>query len=96
MNPAQKPVEGLPASVCPPLMVAAVHAYHRSERDAFALLGETMGLGRAEEWPGASSRVKRGRDSSRLWFWAMKRWGRDAFARLEYQLRESANDKLTP
>jgi hypothetical protein len=70
-----------------PLMVAAVRAYHRSEQDAFALLAEALRVCKADEWPGVSTRVRRKREPSKLWFWAMKRWGRNEFADLEYQMR---------
>lgn len=73
-------------------MVRAVHAYHRSERDGIALMGEAFGCGPAEEWPGVSTRVRRGRDSSKLWFWAMRRWGPEAWPNLEYRIRESSHN----
>lgn len=77
-------------------MVRAVHAYHRSEQDAFALLFEALGTGKAEEWPHASSRLRRNRNSNRLWFWACKRWGVPAWPQLEYRIRESKqNPEIT-
>lgn len=75
-------------------MARAVHAYHRSERDGIALMGEAFGCGPAEEWPGASSRVRRDRDSSKLWSWAMRRWGREAWPALEYRIRESSRNSV--
>ena len=69
-------------------MVLAVRAYHRSERDGMALMGEALGVCAAEEWPGVSERVRRKRSSSKLWTWAMRRWN-EKWPRLEYDIRES-------
>lgn len=77
---------------CSPLMVAAVLAYHRSERDSAARMHESFGtIEKAEDFLWASHRVRTKRDCGRLWFWAMKRWGGEAWPRLEYELREKAN-----
>lgn len=74
-------------------MVAAVRAYHQSERDAGARMHEAFGtINRAEDFPWASRRVRMKRDCGKLWTWAMRRWGREAWTRLEYDLREKAND----
>lgn len=75
------------------LMLAAVHAYHRSERDGFALLNESIGgrgCCKAEAWPGVSTRVRRPRHPGKLWGWAIKRWGIEAWPRLEYDIRQVA------
>lgn len=71
---------------------AAVRAYWRAERDAFAQFGEAFGICPATEWPGASKRANRrdsGNISSRIWSWAMKRWGREVWPSIEYRMRES-------
>jgi hypothetical protein len=72
-----------------PFATRAVHAYHRSEQDSFALMAEALGtVDKAEEWHLASSRIRRNRDSNRLWFWACERWGVPHWPNLEYAIRE--------
>jgi hypothetical protein len=71
-----------------PFMIRAAKAYQRSARDNIALVGEMFQVvTKAEEWPGASPRLRCNRCPRKLWLWAMRRWGRSFWPRIEYQVR---------
>ena len=96
---SQTDAEGARSTACggSAFLRAAVRAYWRAERDAFAQMGEAFGICPATEWPGASKLANRrdsGNISSRIWHWAMKRWGREVWPSMEYRMRErTPNDQ---